>query len=60
MVNRCICFKRRFDELKRVAETHGAKTVAQLQKHVPFGMSCMLCVPYVEKMLKTGETEFKP
>lgn len=59
MVNRCICFKRTFAELKRIADEHDAKTIDELRKHVSFGMSCMLCVPYVEKMLATGEVEFE-
>jgi NAD(P)H-nitrite reductase large subunit len=57
-VSQCICFRRTFAELKRVAERTGARTVPELQRHTMFGMSCMLCVPYVQRMLETGETEF--
>ena len=57
-IDRCICFDRRFDELRRVAEETGAKTVEALQQHVVFGRKCGLCHPYVRRMLVTGETVF--
>ena len=59
MVTRCICFGRTFAELKRVAAARGCKTVSELQQHALFGRACMMCVPYVERMLETGETEFE-
>jgi NAD(P)H-nitrite reductase large subunit len=56
-VNRCICFRRSFAELKQIAQAKGAKTVEELQQHALFGRSCLMCLPYVEYMLATGETE---
>ncbi len=56
-VTHCICFRRSFAELKQIAQATGAKTVEELQKHALFGRSCLMCVPYVEHMLRTGETE---
>jgi bacterioferritin-associated ferredoxin len=58
MITRCICFKRSFAELKAIAAAHQAREVEALQAHVSFGRNCMLCVPYVARMLETGETEF--
>ncbi|HYE58080.1 MAG TPA: (2Fe-2S)-binding protein, partial [Rhodothermales bacterium] len=57
-IDRCVCFNRRFDELRRVAEETGAPTVEALQLHVVFGRKCGLCRPYVRRMLATGETVF--
>ena len=57
-VNRCICFDRKFEDLKSVAEREGVETVDELQEHVTFGINCGLCRPYVARMLKTGQTLF--
>ena len=58
MVTRCVCFGRRFAELKKIARRKGAKTFEELQEHVSFGHNCQRCRPYVNKMLATGETDF--
>jgi NAD(P)H-nitrite reductase large subunit len=57
-VDRCVCFNKTFAALKQVADKTSAKTVQELQRHIDFGFSCLLCVPYVERMLATGEVEF--
>ncbi len=58
MITRCVCFRRSFVELKRIAAARGVRTVEALQQYVLFGRSCMMCLPYVARMLETGETEF--
>lgn len=57
-IDRCLCFDRTFAELRRTADRTGAATVEALQRHVPFGLRCGLCKPYVRRMLATGETVF--
>ena len=57
-IDRCYCFQQTFAGLKAVADTHGARSVPALQKHVLFGRQCGLCHPYVRRMLRTGETVF--
>ena len=57
-IDRCICFQKTFDELKRAAEAHGASSLEALQAHVVFGQNCRLCHPYVRRMLRTGQTVF--
>lgn len=57
-IDRCVCFNRRFADLRRVAEKTGAATVEALQQEVVFGRKCGLCHPYVRRMLRTGETVF--
>lgn len=59
MVTRCICYNHTFRDLKRIARKSGAKSVSQLQEHVRFGRNCRRCHPYVEVMLRTGQTEFE-
>ena len=60
MVTHCVCYDIAFAELKRIAESTGARTVDELRQHAQFGENCQLCVPYVQQMLETGETAFEP
>ncbi len=57
-IDRCYCFQRTFAELKSVAARTGAGSVEELQRHVRFGHRCRLCLPYVRRMLRTGQTVF--
>jgi bacterioferritin-associated ferredoxin len=59
MVNRCVCFNKRFSELKEIARRHDARTLEELQQHVTFGENCRRCHPYVRLMLATGRTVFE-
>ena len=59
MIARCVCFGKRFSELKKIADKTGSKTVEELQQHVRFGLNCQRCPPYVKEMLKTGQTVFE-
>lgn len=55
----CICEKRHFSELQREAEARGWTTVEQLIEAGLCGTNCQFCVPYVRRMLRTGETSFE-
>ena len=46
--------------MKKIAEKHSVCSPDKLREYVTFGVNCKLCLPYVEKMLKTGDTEFQP
>ena len=59
LVARCVCFGKKFSELKKIALKHNATTIEELQKHVRFGDNCKRCHPYVQLMLETGQTEFE-
>lgn len=58
-VNRCICYKKSFEEIGAYAKEKGYKTVSELKDEKYCCDSCGLCTPYVDIMLKTGKTEFK-
>jgi len=58
-IDRCYCFQRTFAELREVARSTGAESIAELQQHVHFGLRCQLCHPYVHRMLETGEVVFR-
>lgn len=57
-IDRCVCFERTFSELKQAAEEARLDSISELQEHASFGTKCGLCLPYVERMLSTGETTF--
>lgn len=53
-VNRCVCTRRTFAELK----ASGLTTADEIAEAFGSGAQCGLCRPYIERMLRTGETEF--
>lgn len=59
-VTKCICHDRSFKEVKAYAEDHNISWVDDLQNHNFCSNSCGLCIPYVEVLLETGQTEFNP
>jgi len=56
-VSRCVCHNVRFTEGLELAARHGCRTVAELQRFVPLGTGCGLCIPYMQRALATGETD---
>ncbi|MDA0684098.1 MAG: hypothetical protein O3A57_06690 [Bacteroidetes bacterium] len=58
LINRCVCSRVLFQDLKDDAEHHGIRSMQELQKVREFGVNCKLCHPYVRRMLKDGTTEF--
>ena len=56
-VDRCVCFEVSFGELKAYVEKTGGG-FDELTVHFGCGRGCGLCVPYIRKMLETGETAF--
>jgi len=59
MVTRCVCDDITFKEIKKLAMERGYTKVSQLSNEQICATNCKLCVPYVHRMLKTGETAFK-
>lgn len=57
-VTRCVCQRVTFEALLRMAREHGWN-LEQLVAETGAGDQCGLCLPYIEKMLETGETRFK-
>lgn len=60
MVTKCVCSDVLFSEMKKTADKNGLKSINELKEYIEFGNNCRLCHPYIELMLKTGETEFEP
>lgn len=59
-VEKCICHNKTFEEVKAYAKENDISTIEELQERNFCSNSCRLCAPYVEMMLKTGQTEFTP
>jgi bacterioferritin-associated ferredoxin len=57
-VNRCICHKISFSDIKKIAKKNSYSTIEELQKANISSTNCKLCKPYVKEMLKTGKTTF--
>ena len=57
-VRACLCFPHTFVELKRLAERNRWSSVQEITEAVGCGGGCSICLPYLAKMLETGETEF--
>lgn len=58
-VDKCICFDTTFAEMKKIMEENNLKTLEELKQVKRVADNCMLCVPYIFKMIETGETEFE-
>ncbi len=58
MVTMCVCNKISFRELKEIFEANKCKNIDDLRKHTLFSTKCKLCLPYVNKMIETGLTNF--
>jgi bacterioferritin-associated ferredoxin len=57
VIDRCICYDRRFSELKDAADVDHLQ-LDELTSRFGCGSCCGVCRPYIERMLETGETVF--
>lgn len=57
-VTKCICYNKSFAELKEFMRQNDLKNIDELRGKMNVAMNCKLCVPYIEKMILTGQTEF--
>ena len=53
-VKRCVCFDTSFASLKAA----GIISVEDAKQKFGCGTKCGTCVPYIEKMLESGEVQF--
>lgn len=56
-VNRCICHDVPFTELKSMLEGDPGTTLHELARKTGCGTGCGMCVPYIKRMMETGETD---
>lgn len=60
MVNRCICSAISFEEVWETAQEQNYTDVQDLIENRVCCVNCKLCKPYVEQLLRTGQTSFSP
>ncbi|MBK8552330.1 MAG: hypothetical protein IPL53_15185 [Ignavibacteria bacterium] len=58
LVTKCICYDTTFEEMKRIMKERKIKTLDELKDVKIVADNCRLCVPYINKMIETGETKF--
>ena len=56
-IDRCVCMKRTFTELKELASARSLDFEA-LRTETGCGAGCGLCASYVKEMLRSGKTVF--
>lgn len=57
-IDRCICYNTTFEEMKSIMCENNIKTIDELRNIKPVSLNCKICLPYILKMIETGETEF--
>lgn len=60
LVHKCVCHDIEFTEIKKFIHENRVQSVKGLQAVELCSTKCKMCEPYVELVLKTGETEFQP
>lgn len=58
-VLKCICFDTTFKEMKEIMKKNNLNSIEELRDIKQIADNCKLCLPYIEKMIKTGQTEFE-
>lgn len=44
--------------MKKIMQENNLKTLEELREIKMVAVNCRLCVPYIKRMIGTGETEF--
>ncbi|MBK6877176.1 MAG: (2Fe-2S)-binding protein [Ignavibacteria bacterium] len=57
-IDKCICSNITFSEVKEKAMNENVKDIDGLLETIEVAKNCKLCLPYLNEMLKTGQTEF--
>ena len=56
---KCVCNNISFEEMKIIAVKNDIQNIEGLVNVLQVATNCRLCVPFIKKMLATGETIFK-
>ncbi len=57
-IRACLCYPHTFAEIKAEAQKQNWTTIEAITNALGCGSGCGLCLPYLERMLRTGETAF--
>ncbi len=58
MITHCVCLRKSFGYVKHIAQEKNLTDIREVMKETKCGTRCKKCVPYLQKMLETGETKF--
>lgn len=58
-ITKCICYDTTFSEMKIIIEKNKLNSLEELREFKQVAWNCKLCVPYINKMIETGETKFE-
>jgi len=58
-VRSCICYPHTFAQLKEEAAQKGWTSVREITEAEACGSGCGMCMPYLQKMIDTGEVAFE-
>lgn len=57
-ITKCICYDTTFKEMRKIMRENNLRSIEELREFKPVALNCKLCLPYIKKMIRTGETEF--
>ncbi len=57
-ITKCICYDTTFEEMKKIMIERNINTLDELKEVKMVAANCRLCIPYICKMIETGETKF--
>lgn len=60
LVSKCVCKRKTFAEIKIQLHELSISTLEEMLSNNLAGTGCGMCKPYLNKMIFTGEVEFKP
>ena len=58
-ITKCICFDMSFSQMKKTMNDRNIRSIEEFRKIKPVATNCKLCLPYINKMIETGKTEFE-
>lgn len=58
-IDRCVCHDVTFSEVVAWSRTSGSRDVGCAASELGCTQGCGMCLPYVERALRTGETVFR-
>ncbi len=58
-ITKCICYDTSFEDMKKIMKDNNLSTLEELKKFKTVADNCKLCVPYIDRMINSGETKFE-
>lgn len=59
IITKCICNDITFEEMNERVKEYKIKGIEDLRKIMTVASNCKLCLPYINKMIETGQTSFE-